>query len=929
MQNYRLLVDHMQDMVFVLEVGEHGMFVIRDANKAACVAHGYQSDELIGRPMSVLSPDCNPDNVKKVCDFLGNSAGSYLFPARHLRKDGTPIEAEVRIQQFETGKKLFSTIVRDVTELRRMQRKMAMLAHALDNVHEVVYLADESGKLCYVNKTVSNHSGYSAEELLEMKLSDLNPEILPGTWPLIFNDIRQKKSFVYEGRYRTKDGRIVPVEISRNYFRYEDDEFIFGFVRDITGRKQTEEALKESEHKYRIVAEYAADWEFWLGPDGRFLYVSPACQQISGYGAREFYDNPDLMNEIVHPDDKEILEHHCTVRGNCLEDISYRICCKDKKIKWLHHVCQPVFDSHGKFIGIRGSNRDITALKKTERCLATRLQLREFALDHGLDEVIGKALELVEMMTCSTISFFHFIELDQKTITLQAWSPNTINKMCSMMDDCRGKHYMLEDAGVWADAIRERKPIIHNDYKGLAHRKGIPAGHVDLTRELVIPIFKGADIVAVLGVGNKPYDYDEADIVMLSDFCCVFWDAVQQKKFEQERDELESQLRQAQKMEAIGTLAGGIAHDFNNILSILIGFTELANMKLPENSSIRPHLNKVLQAGDRAKDLVRQILTFSRRGEQERQPLQLNLLVKESMKLLRASIPATIKIIEKIDPATGYVNADPTQMHQILMNLCTNAYHAMKHTGGELAISLKQVRIELNDVKVNGFSLFPGDYARLEVSDTGCGMNKATLERIFEPYFTTKPKDEGTGLGLAVVHGIVKDSGGHVSVYSEEGKGTTFRVYLPTVKMGSTAQDRVHEALPRGTQSILAVDDDATLLEMTKSMLEGFGYSVAAFSDSRQALEAFCETPMAFDLIVTDMTMPELTGLDLFLGVRRVRADMPVVMCTGFSELIDKEKAISLGISEFLEKPLSQRALAEAVARALGNQGDASVNVVE
>lgn len=917
---YRLLFEHAGDFVFIFEIDDNGCPFIKDVNKAACQAHGYEYDELVGKSMTLLDPVATPEKVAELLDICAKNGGNHVFSVKHIKKDGSFLYAETRIVLLETiGRKVVFSVERDVTERRKLERKMALLSQAIDNVKEAVFLADNKGQLRYVNQEACKSLGYTHDELIAMTVSDVDSDVLPGMWQGIFSDIKQNGAMLFEGHHRAKSGALIPVEIYSNYYQYEEEEFALGLVRDITERQKAEQIIKDSENKYRIVSEYATDWEFWLAPDGSFIYVSPACKQVSGYSAQEFYDNPALINEIVYPDDQEILHGHCKVRGHCYDDISYRIVCKDKRIKWVHHVCQPVYDTDGIYLGIRGSNRDMTTLKNNELWLEKRLELREFSITHSLNEVVKEALMDAERNTGSEVSFFHLIEADQKTVTLQIWSDNTVNKLCSR--DFDGRHLPVDEAGVWADAIRERKPVIHNDYKALAHKKGIPQGHVDVTREIVVPIFKGAQIVAILGVGNKAYEYDEHDMRMLSDFGSTIWDIVQRKMADQERDDLESQLRQAQKMEAIGTLAGGIAHDFNNILTILIGFAEIADMQLPKDSPVRAHLTKVLKAGDRAKDLVKQILTFSRRTEQERQPLQVNLLVKESLKLLRASIPTTINIKEAIDPATGLVNADPTQIHQILMNLCTNAYHAMREKGGELAISLKPIKIEPDDMKVKGFDLAPGQYAKLEVSDTGCGMNKETLARIFEPYFTTKPKGEGTGLGLAVVHGIVKGYGGHITVYSEEGAGTTFKIYLPRVA-GQEKIEVNHKnvALPTGTQRILVVDDDENLVMMEKHMLEALGYKVTLFTDSPKALEAFLEAPMDFDLVLTDMTMPAMTGLELFNKIRKVRPDIPVIMCTGFSELIDKPKAMALGIKEFLEKPLNQRVLAEAVSRVVGSQ---------
>ncbi len=382
---------------------------------------------------------------------------------------------------------------------------------------------------------------------------------------------------------------------------------------------------------------------------------------------------------------------------------------------------------------------------------------------------------------------------------------------------------------------------------------------------------------------------------------------------------LRKQLSQAQKMEAIGTLAGGIAHDFNNILACILGYSDMILDELPEGSGLRSQQGQVVKAGNRAKELVKQILAFSRQSEQEQIPLAIHIVVKEAIKLLHSSIPTTIEIKENIDPKSGMVLADPTQLHQIVMNLCTNAYHAMRETAGVLAITLSACQIEDDDVKVNGSCLTPGYYVKLEVSDTGCGMDQKTMENIFDPYFTTKKRGEGTGLGLAMVHGIVKTYNGHITVYSELGKGTTFHVYLPQISATQeveTSKD-VKIPYPTGTEKILIVDDEEVLVQMERQMLESLGYKVFAHTNSKELLQTFQGAPQEFDLIITDMTMPEMTGIDISRQILAIRPDMPIILCTGFSALIDKEKAAAAGISEYIMKPVVKRDLAKVVRKVL------------
>jgi signal transduction histidine kinase/ActR/RegA family two-component response regulator len=403
----------------------------------------------------------------------------------------------------------------------------------------------------------------------------------------------------------------------------------------------------------------------------------------------------------------------------------------------------------------------------------------------------------------------------------------------------------------------------------------------------------------------------------------------ERERAEQVRDRLEMQLRQSQKMEAIGALAGGIAHDFNNILSAIIGYAELA--QISANSACREghchvimDLQGVLQAATRAKNLVKQILTFSRQQEGDRRPIEIAAVVKESLTMLRSLLPQSIEIREHFSAPDAMVVADPTQMHQIVMNLGTNAYHAMRETGGILVVELVEAVLSANDPKIQNLHLTPGLYVVLRVSDNGVGMERSILEKIFDPYFTTKDKDSGTGMGLAVVHGIVKSHKGHISVYSEPGHGSTFQVYLPLAvgKAGDESAEQQDPEILGGKERLLLVDDEKAVLEIEERMLEGLGYRITAVNQPQEALRLVEEEPNQFDLVITDMTMPAMNGAQLAQAILKVRADMPVILCTGFSELMNEAKARAIGVRQYVLKPVMRIEIARAVRKALDAEID-------
>jgi PAS domain S-box-containing protein len=383
-----------------------------------------------------------------------------------------------------------------------------------------------------------------------------------------------------------------------------------------------------------------------------------------------------------------------------------------------------------------------------------------------------------------------------------------------------------------------------------------------------------------------------------------------------ERKGFEKKLRQVQKMEAIATLAGGIAHDFNNILFSISGYTELCLENIEKNSSTYNHLKEVLTASQRANDLVKQILTFSRQSEQDVRPISIVPVIKEALKLLTASLPSTIEIKEDIPTSEATIMGDPTQVHQILMNLGTNAAHAMRPKGGTLTVKVEDTALD-DDIVLGHEDVSPEKYLKLTISDTGVGMDHAQMERIFDPYFTTKEATGGTGLGLAVVHGIVKKYGGFIEVQSDVGVGTTFQVFLPKVDFDVIEELESKWPVPKGDERILFVDDEKSLAEVVGQMLKSLGYDLVTKTSSIDAYETFLAQPEAFDLVITDMTMPHMTGSELAKKLLALRPDIPIILCTGFSEIINDEQAKDLGIKEFVMKPVLMRNIAETIRRVL------------
>ncbi|NIM18554.1 MAG: response regulator [Candidatus Aminicenantes bacterium] len=390
---------------------------------------------------------------------------------------------------------------------------------------------------------------------------------------------------------------------------------------------------------------------------------------------------------------------------------------------------------------------------------------------------------------------------------------------------------------------------------------------------------------------------------------------------DEERNRLLAYLEQARKMEALGTLAGGIAHDFNNILSIILGFTELSISELSEEEPIYPNLKNVINACFRARDVVKQILTFSHPGEKQIKPVKVSSIVGESLKFLQSSIPSTIEIRQNITTAADVVLGDAAEINQVLINLCSNAVYAMRKEGGVLEVTLED--LELKDTAaIYLHDLNPGHYVRLTVTDTGYGMEEVVLERIFEPYFTTKEVGEGTGMGLALVHGIVKKHDGAVTVQSEPGKGTTFQVYLPISDKAISADTDIKTTglIPRGDERILFVDDEKEVVDMAKRMLEYLGYHVETKINGLEALDMFKSQSQQFDLVITDLIMPKISGTAFAREISKIKPGISIIICTGFREKINKEEVENIGIDAVLLKPIVMHEIAQTIRNVLDKE---------
>jgi PAS domain S-box-containing protein len=897
-ERYRSLFDHSMDVILLTKPDGS----ILDANPAACEMFGRSLEEIrsVGRNGLV---DMTDPRLQAALDERARR-GVRMAEITMLRANGDKFPVEITSAVFvdANGQQKTSMIIRDITDRKRAEEALRdrdiqfqkLYSHVPGMIYQFMKRPDGTYCVPFTTEAIKDIFGCSPEDVRE-DFSPITRVILSEDLDRLIDSIESSAEGMtaWQCAYRVQiPGR--PIRWMLGHSTPEkllDGSIIWhGFNTDITDRKRAEEALKESQQQLADIINFLPDATLVIDREGKVIAWNRAIEEMTGVRALDmlgkgnyeyslpFYGErrPILIDLVLKP--QEEIETSYTIIERIKTGLvgeAYVPALRGSEAHLLG-TASILRDSQGHVVGAIESIRDITERRRVEDALA-RAEAKYRGIFENALEGIYQTTVVGRFISCNP-TFACILGYDSPEEIL-----HTITDIAQQL---------------YVNPEQRAELLRLLDERGTA-------------KKFEVQFFRKDKSVAWLVLNVRGVRDERGQLTYLEG---IAQDVTESRA-------LESQLRQAQKIEAVGTLAGGIAHDFNNILGIIMGYAEIAELDLSSDSKVKRSINEVLKATRRARDLVRQILTFSRKTEQERKPLQITPIVKEATKLLRASLPTTIEIRQQIDLWGGndLVFADPTQIHQVLMNLATNAAHAMRENGGVLRVNLSSVHFDSPDLG-KPMELSQGEYIKLTVEDTGHGMDRRIIDRIFDPYFTTKGPGEGTGLGLAVVHGIVKNHGGAITVNSELGKGTAFHVYLPRLEGDETLEKEGFTSMPRGNETILLVDDEEALVNAVKQMLEHLGYKVTATTNSAEALHLFVQRPEQFDLIVTDYTMPKMTGTDLAREIMQIRSNIPIILCTGFNERISEKSAIEMGISALIMKPVSLRNIGEKVRKVLDRQ---------
>ncbi|MCP3900116.1 MAG: PAS domain S-box protein [Desulfobacteraceae bacterium] len=758
---------------------------------------------------------------------------------------------------------------------RSVMEKAIYLNHILNSSTDYAIAAtDLEFCIVYYNPMAEKLFGYSAQQVIGKKVQDIHTKenVTPERFEKAIEQVRKTGYYEYSLVKNTDKGTLNIYSTVSGIYNEHDELIGFTlFSKDETNRLATEAALKKSEKQYKSLFENMTDVFYRLDKNGIVLEVSPSALNLYGYSETSEIIGKHADNFIYNIKDNKTFIYDLQKKGYVTNYI-FKHKRSDGSPLFVETNSKIIYDVDGKPDGVTGIFRDITDRKKAEK------KLRE-------NEKKFKAI-----LNATTDS----VSLIRTDGTFHSANNALLKSLGRNEEELIGKSFFE----IFSDEVAKK------------NRMSMLTKIIESKTQLS---WEDTNAGKYFENSGYPIFNDNGDVKQVAFFAK---DITRQKQVREEKSNLEAQLQQTQKIESIGTLAGGIAHDFNNILFPIVGYSEMLLEDIPEKSPFRNGLNQIYQGALRASALVKQILTFSRQQSGDIRLVKIQAVIKEALKLIRSTIPTTIEIKQNLRSDCGPIKADPTQIHQIVMNLATNAYHAMEKNGGEIKINLKEVELEESDLF--NPDIKPGTYACLSISDNGKGMDNELIEKIFDPFFTTKEIGKGTGMGLSVVHGIVQNMNGAINVNSEPDKGTEFHVYLPLAEaVKEQIETQTTEPIQGGTEHILLVDDEKSIIGMEQNILKRLGYKVTSRLNSLEALETFKADPTNFNLVITDMAMPNMSGDKLTVELTKIRPDIPVLLCTGFSDTMSEEKAESLGINGFLLKPIVITDLAHKIREIL------------
>lgn len=907
-EKYRNILENMAETY--LETDTKGNFLF--FNDSLCRVLGYTREELQGASYKIISP---PGNRKLIFDAFSEiyrTGKAKTFNDHELlAKDGSIVylDMSIALMRSPEGKPLgFSGLGRDVTEKVKAQRKNEESARHLrlitDNIADIIWTMDFNLNWTYLSPSVLQLTGFTPEEVMHIPLKAILPPDIFGQVGLMVQEEISKEvsgNIPAEKRLRTfempllrKEGSYVWIEISATFNRDESGKpfEIVGVTRNITERKKVQNALLESEKRYRMIAENVNDIVWTIGMDLRFIYVSPSSTRVTGYTPEEAMASP--LNELLTPEsftyatqrlaEELALLDHKTVPPGQINPIMLEVEAihKDGTTFWLEVTGTFNRNSEGTITEILAVGRNITERKKVQNALH-KSEKRYRMIMENMHEIIWTT-DLNMRNTYMSPSCFHLTGYTPEELLLlppdQVITPESMILAATAVSE----ELTLEFGG---------QPLDHHRSKTIEQEILCKNGGT-LWLEVTATFIRDEE--------GKP-----------TGMLMAGRDITLRKKAEQEKQKLEGHLLQAQKMETVGRLAGGVAHDFNNMLSVILGYVDLAKLRLAKQHPVLKDIAEIEKAAVRSRDITTQLLAFSRKQVIEPKIIDLNDLVSHTDKALMRLIGEDIELKVLTEKNLWAILFDPSQIEQILINLAVNARDAMPD-GGKLTIETSNLVLDEFYCR-NHIDARPGSYVRLTVSDNGTGMNKDTLEHIFEPFFSTKEVGKGTGLGLATVYGIVKQNNGFLNVYSEPGNGTTFSIYLPRTTEAKETQDASEDELPlTGAGNILLVEDDAMVLQITKGMLESIGYSVKAVDAPGEALSLFEKAGSLFDLVITDVVMPSMSGKELRNKLLEIQPETKVLFMSGYTaDVIAHHGVLEEGV-HFLQKPFTIRSLAGKVS---------------